>query len=74
MTRIPPIGSSVTAGKVVSKITEKTKNGLPWELHLTDRKEQDLINMLHPGTPFYNAKNQIQETLNTQFDSFIKKG
>lgn len=74
MTRIPPIGSSVTAGKVVSKITEKTKYVLPKELPLTDKREQDLINMLHPGTPFFNAKNQIQESLNTKFDTFIKKG
>lgn len=74
MTRIPQIGSSVTACKVVSKITEKTKNGLPKELPLTDKREQDLINMLHPGTPFFNAKQEIQESLTKTYDTFCKKG
>lgn len=74
MTRIPPIGSSVTAAKVVSKNLRGTTSGLPHELPLPNRKEQDLINMLHPGTPFFNAKKEIQESLTKTKDIFNKKG
>ena len=74
MTRIPPIGSSVTAAKVVSKNSTKTPSGLPHELPLPNKKEQDLINMLHPGTPFFNAKKEIQESLTKTKDIFHKKG
>mgnify|MGYP000175467801 CR=1 FL=1 len=72
MTRIPPIGSLRTAGKVVSQVNKTAKNILPHELPLPDKRESQLINLLHPGTPLYNAKQEIQTTLNTHFKSFNK--
>ncbi len=68
MVRIPPIGSANTVTKVVSKTKNLSpKSGLPKELPLKDSREANLINMLHPGTPFYNSKANIQIQLDNEY-------
>lgn len=74
MVKIPPIGSANTVNKVVSKATKLSpKSGLPKELPLTDSREAQLINMLHPGTPFYNSKLNIQTSLENEYKNINKK-
>lgn len=68
MVRIPPIGSSNTVNRVVSKAKSLSpKSGLPKELPIKDSREANLINMLDPGTPFYNSKASIQIQLDNEF-------
>uniref|UniRef100_UPI00402726F2 hypothetical protein n=1 Tax=Candidatus Scatousia sp. TaxID=3085663 RepID=UPI00402726F2 len=72
MIKISPIDSIKTVQKGVQKINKVEKSGLPREMPLTEEKEQKIINMLHPGTQFYRAKQEIQTILNTKFDTFNK--
>lgn len=72
MIKISPIDSIKTVKNGVQKINKMDKSGLPHEMPLIEEKEQKLINMLHPGTPFYRAKQEIQTILNTKFDTFNK--
>lgn len=68
MTKIPAIGKSLSVSGVIKKTPKHTiklgGSGLPLEEPLdTFQKEQQLINMLDPSTPFNNALNSIENKL-----------
>lgn len=75
MPGIPPIGCLTAGRKVVtetSKTVEKTINHLPKEMPVPPN-ESKIIGLLHEGTPFYEALEQIQTTLSTKFNNFNNK-
>lgn len=52
----------------IQKIKISENSGLPYEMPLDSfQKESELINMLHPATPMYNAEKQIENLMNKNF-------
>lgn len=65
MVKITPIVSRLTVKPLAEKIKISAKSGLPYEMPLDSfQKEAELINILHPATPMYNAEKQIENSLN----------
>lgn len=71
MKGIPPIGAVQTGRKVVTAAEKVAKNVLPKEMPLPPN-ESKIIDMLHPGSDYFKALEEIQTTLLTKFYNLHK--